>query len=147
MMMSQGPDCESISQEFYSDSFTSSEKELILEFHDLIDSNFLSKYAGEMYEDHYYTSSMLTCLTSYSSCVPLVASSGTTPSGDIQTAYFFWTDSSWSKWHDCTDGNHLIIELANKPRLTSKGWAGVNPYIVIETNNDSTLSVASVEAE
>ncbi len=153
-------DIHTLPQELYSDGFTDYEKELIVQFNDVIDSAFLSSYAGYIGSSDrgmqtYGQSINFTFVHNQSESVKAhygsaVFLSGVTPAGDVQSRAKFWTAESLSEQFDSSGGKHCIwqrFDLTSSEQAES-GWGTINPYIVIETNNnDNTLSVASVEAE
>ena len=131
-------DADTMSPEFYKTAFTDDEKAVISEFHNLITSDFLAKYAGGGGYT-YNQDSRFSCLTTYSeklSSIGYGPLSGTHPDGTYQSSYYFWTEGYRSRWIDTTQGIHKIEELTHKPRGASQSYGGINPYIVIYTEDN-----------
>ncbi len=146
LMCGDSEDASTLPQELYNNGFTEHEKELISEFHNVIDIDFISRYV-ERYgvEEWYYQSPYFTCMLQWSDYATAkyyaeyVLSSGNQPDGSLQVSYrFIIEDSEYLEghWVDVTGGGRYgkqDLHIIDILRIIDDPWGTINPYIVIRT--------------
>jgi len=141
-------DVKILPQEMYSEGFTEDEKKLISEFHNVIDRDFLSKYAGRrtdyLYDEVYNQTSALTCLTSYSDYAAAVYYAEYTvrgyyqPDDSYQVRHkFLCGNDRVARWVDVTGGRYdppQNVHVISMDPYDPDGWGAIYPYVVIKTS-------------
>lgn len=147
LMWGSAEDADTKPVEFYSEAFTDNEKDLIVEFHNLLTSELLDEFAvrNEDVKDQtayscYLQNYRFECMANYTESViaqGAAPSDVTEPNGYHHVNYHVWSEKAWMIWSNSDTGVAWISEGLLWSRYSSPMHRGICPYVLIKTEEEN----------